>query len=224
MNSIDDDGEGGDVISNTDASFFSALVAVLVSSFSSVSRRPPRRTRYSSKTSHAGHVLTAPVDPCLRDRMRKLFGGCRFWFGVSVHGGKSSDATCSTSTSSSSLDNEASCQNSTSSWRGRTGTRCVLHLYLALKLEVFIDDMLVRFDYGRSRIEKSWSGDRPRLLVLLQSHDFACSLRGLIKLEESGAANFFIGENWRIIIIKIKYTSYTHCLPNPNPLRNRNPR
>ena len=145
MNSIDDDGEGGDVMSKTDASFFSALVAaVLVSSLSSVSRRPPRRTKYSSKTSHAGHVLTAPVDPCLRDRMRKLLGGCWFWFGVSVHGGKSSDATCSPSTPSSScFDKEASCQNSVSSWRGRTGTRCVLHLYLALRLEVLIDDMFL---------------------------------------------------------------------------------
>lgn len=147
MNSTDDDGELEPcslvdvVMSNTDASQSSPLVlrgrVVVSGSFSSVSRRPPRRTRYSSRTSHAGHVLTAPVDPCFRERMRKLFCCC---FGVD---GKSSD-----SSTSSCLEAESSCQNSTSSWRGRTGTRCVLHLYLALSLEVSIDDML--FCFGTS--------------------------------------------------------------------------
>ena len=102
MNSAEEDGDGGDVpvvvvISNTDALLSPEVV---VSSFSSVSRRPPRRTRYSSRTSQAGHVLTAPVDPCLRERMRKLLCFCG--------GGKSSNDV-----SSSSLGAEASCQNST---------------------------------------------------------------------------------------------------------------
>ena len=111
MQSTEEDGDGGGVpaevvisTGKTDALLPSEIV---VSSFSSVSRRPPRRTKYSSRTSQAGHVLTAPVDPCLRERIRKLF--------CFSGGGKSSDDDVVSSSSKLTTGAEASCQNSTSS-------------------------------------------------------------------------------------------------------------
>lgn len=60
------------------------------------------------------------------------------------------------------------------------GTRCVLHLYLALKLEVFIDDMLVRFDYGDREIESRG----PEIETGL---DFLCYFKVTILLALSGS-------------------------------------